>query len=111
MNTNSTYRAKNVTEGDHRTFSYVQTLANTVFEPEHHPVVLVYRSPANKDYVATLTARRMVPVPSVLKMIDFGVHRGTTREEALLGLLESLEGAVAAKNHRNKMEYAEECCK
>lgn len=94
MDVNSTDRAKAVTEVDHRTFSYVKSLADDIFD-KYRITLLVYWSHSHQDYAATFTARQMFPVPNQPEKVEFELYRGATREEALLGLLKKLETVVA----------------
>lgn len=112
MSVNSELKAQRVTEADHRTLSYVNTLADSIFAPEYKAFVLVHPSYFDPDdYFATLIARSTVPDSIQPKIMNVGMHAGTTREEALLGLLEKLERMAVEKSQKNSMEYWEECYK
>ena len=109
---NSRVMAKHITEADHRTLSYVKMLADSLFGDEFKPSIVVYPSydkTGPNGYLTTLAASSITDSSIVWpEWAPFGPHRGSTREEALLGLLRSLEGWAAQKTReRNRVDFWE----
>jgi len=108
---NSNVMAKHVTEADHRTLNYVKMLADSLFGDEFNPSVVIYPSYTDTGpigYLTTLTASSTKDLSRVWPFTPFGPHRGSTREEALLSLLRSLEGWSAQKiREKNRVDFWE----
>ena len=103
--------AKHVTEADHRTFSYVKRLADSLFGDEFKASIVVYPSYTDtgpNGYLNNLAARSTTDPSGLLSLPFGGPHWGLTREEALLGLLRSLEGWAAEKTReKNRVDFWE----
>jgi len=98
MSVNSTARAKPVTEADHRTLSHVKMLADSLFGDEFKASVLLYQDSTDSNlngYLSTVVTSSITDHSPVLEL---GLHGGSTREEALLGLLRTLERLMATKS-------------
>lgn len=109
MSVNSTKRAKPVTLADYRTLTYVELTADTVFGAGYDIAVLVHLSHLySNEYLATLTAHSTSPAPGRPQLVDLGLHSGTTREEALLGLLHTLEEMAVKRSNANRMKSKKE---